>query len=117
DRIPLNRPAFFVLLAAVLLAAVDRRVFFFAFSVALPYFVFYVAYGFGGRIRAFNRLGDYSYGIYIYAFPVEQTIAHLVPGVSVASLMGLSAIATVILAMLSWHLLEQRALKLQDVAA
>jgi peptidoglycan/LPS O-acetylase OafA/YrhL len=116
DRIPLDRTAFFVLLAAVLLAALDRRVFFFAFSVALPYLVFYVAYGFGGRIRAFNRLGDYSYGIYIYAFPVEQTIAHLLPGVSAVSLMGVSAIATLVLAMLSWHLLEQRALKLKDIA-
>ena len=106
-----------MLLAIVLLAALNRRAFFFAFSATLPYLVFYVAYGFGGRIRAFNRLGDYSYGIYIYAFPVEQTIAHLVPGISVASLMGISAIVTLILAMLSWHLLEKRALRLKDIAA
>lgn len=117
DRIPFNRSTFFVSLAVVLLSALDRRAFFLAFSVALPYLVFYVAYGFGGRIRAFNRWGDYSYGIYIYAFPVEQTIAHLVPGISVASLMGISTIVTLILAMLSWHLLEKRALALKDVAA
>jgi peptidoglycan/LPS O-acetylase OafA/YrhL len=117
DRIPFSRSTFFVLLAVVLLSAVDRRAFFFAFSVALPYLVFYVAYGFGGRIRAFNRWGDYSYGIYIYAFPVEQTTAHLVPGISALALMGISAIVTLILAMLSWHLLEKRALELKETAA
>lgn len=117
DRIPFKRSAFFALLAVVLLSAPDRRVFFFAFSIALPYLVFYLAYGFGGRIRAFNRCGDYSYGIYIYAFPVEQTTAHLVPGIPVASLMGISAIVTLVLAILSWHLLEKRALLLKDVAA
>lgn len=117
DYIPLNRAAFFVLLAVVLLAALDRRAFFFAFSLLLPYLVLYAAYGFGGRIRAFNRLGDYSYGIYIYAFPVEQTVEHLLPGISIALLVGISAIVTLILAMLSWHLLEKRALKLKDIAA
>jgi peptidoglycan/LPS O-acetylase OafA/YrhL len=117
DRIPFNRSTFFGLLAVVLLSALHRRAFFFAFSVALPYLVFYLAYGFGGRIRAFNRCGDYSYGIYIYAFPVEQTTAQLVPGISVASLMGISAIVTLALAMLSWHLLEKRALRLKDRAA
>ena len=117
DRIPLNRTAFLALLATVLLTTLDRRAFFLAFSVALPYLVLYAAYGFGGPIRAFNRWGDYSYGIYIYAFPVGQTTAHLVPGISVASLMGISAIVTLVLAMLSWHLLERRALRLKDVAA
>lgn len=117
DYIPFNRWPFFVLLAVVLLSALDRRAFFLVFSIALPYLVFYVAYGFGGRIRAFNRWGDYSYGIYIYAFPVEQTIAHLVPGISVAPLMGFSAIVTLALAMLSWHLLEKRALELKEIAA
>ena len=117
ERIPFSRSAFCFLLAVVLLSALDRRVFFFAFSVALPYLVFYAAYGFGGPIRAFNRWGDYSYGIYIYAFPVEQTTAHLVPGISAAWLMGISAIVTLALAMLSWHLLEKRALELKDIGA
>ena len=117
DRIPFNRPLFFVLLAVVLLSALNRRAFFVAFSVSLPYLVFYVAYGFGGRIRAFNRWGDYSYGIYIYAFPVEQTTVYLVPGIRVAALVGISAVVTLVLAMLSWHLVEQRALELKDVAA
>jgi peptidoglycan/LPS O-acetylase OafA/YrhL len=117
DRIPFNRWTFFALLAVVLLSALERAVFFVAFSVALPYLVFYAAYGFGGRIRFFNRWGDYSYGIYIYAFPVEQATAHLVPGISVAALMGISALVTLILAMLSWHLLEKEALKLKDSAA
>lgn len=117
NRIPFNRATFIVLLAVVLLSAFDRRAFFLAFSLALPYLILYLAYGFGGRIRAFNRLGDYSYGIYIYAFPVEQTTEHLVPGISIAWLIGISALVTLILAMLSWHLIEKRALKLKDIAA
>ena len=34
--------------------------------------VLHAAYLFGGPVRAYNRLGDYSYGVYIYAFPIQQ---------------------------------------------
>jgi len=97
----------------LLASALDRRAFFVVYSLAAPYLLFYFAYVPGGFIRHYNRVGDYSYGVYIYAFPVQQTIAALIPGVSVLSMFLLSASVTLTLAMLSWHLLERYALGLK----
>jgi peptidoglycan/LPS O-acetylase OafA/YrhL len=87
--------------------------FFLMFNLSLPYLLIYGAYAGGARLRGFNRIGDYSYGIYIYAFLTQQTIVCLMPGISAWSLIGLSAIATLALAIVSWHLIEKRALSLR----
>lgn len=63
-----------------------------------------------GQLLAYNRLGDYSYGIYIYAFPVQQTAAYLFPGIDPLQNMAIAAPITVLCAVLSWHLVEERAL-------
>ena len=113
ERIVLSRPLFWLLLVALLASALDRRAFFVVYSLAAPYLLFYFAYVPGGFIRHYNRVGDYSYGVYIYAFPVQQSIAALIPGVSVLSMFLLSSSVTLTLAMLSWHLLERYALGLK----
>jgi len=113
DRIVLSRPLFWLLLIALLASAVDKRAFFVVYSLATPYLLFYLAYVPAGFIRHYNRVGDYSYGVYIYAFPVQQSIAALLPGVSVVSMFLLSATVTLTLAVLSWHLLERHALDLK----
>jgi len=50
---------------------------------------------------------DYSYGIYIYAFPVQQFVINVI-GMSFFAGMITSIIATVTLAALSWHFVESR---------
>lgn len=59
---------------------------------------------------------DYSYGIYIYAFPVQQTWVHFYPQQTLAEHLILATLTTVGLAALSWHLVEKRALKLKPFA-
>ncbi|MCX7220851.1 MAG: hypothetical protein NTY70_18540 [Burkholderiales bacterium] len=61
----------------------------------------------------YNTLGDYSYGVYIYAFPVQQSVIALFPEISAVALTALSLSVTLLLAMLSWHLIEQPALALK----
>jgi len=93
------------------LATFHEHVFFIVYVIVIAYVLFYLAYVPSGFIRKYNQLGDYSYGIYIYAFPVQQSVAHLMPGVSVLQMVLVSAAATSLLAIFSWHLLEQRALR------
>jgi peptidoglycan/LPS O-acetylase OafA/YrhL len=54
--------------------------------------------------------GDYSYGFYIYGWPVAQTVAYLVPGISPAELAALSLVATAPAAIASWHFVERPSL-------
>jgi len=44
-------------------------------SVTIAYSVFWLAFHL--PFHAFDRRGDYSYGLYIYAFPVQQILAVL----------------------------------------
>lgn len=59
-------------------------------------------------LRNAGYFGDLSYGIYIYAFPVQQTIIML--GLEFI----ISFFITIILAFLSWHLVEKPTLKLKN---
>ncbi|SPJ27985.1 acyltransferase family protein [Falsiruegeria mediterranea] len=52
---------------------------------------------------------DYSYGLYIYGWPVAQSVLWLAPGLSPASLAVLSLAATMPFAIASWHLVEHPA--------
>jgi peptidoglycan/LPS O-acetylase OafA/YrhL len=58
------------------------------------------------------RVGDWSYGAYLYGFPVQQVLAHF--KLHEASFVGYVLASTVItfaLAGLSWHLVEKQALR------
>lgn len=68
-------------------------------------------------LRSAGRFGDLSYGIYIYAWPVQQiTVALLGSDRSYFELLCVSLPMTVALAYLSWHLVEKVALRHKPVA-
>jgi len=70
DRLPLSLIGV-VILAGLAWLTRGTIVYDFALALALSYATFWLAYIPGGVIRRFNELGDYSYGIYIYAFPLQ----------------------------------------------
>ncbi len=114
ERISLSRSWFWLAAMALILSVlVNRNAFFVVYQLTIAYVLFYLAYIPSGYIRRYNRMGDYSYGIYIYAFPVQQSIAAIAAGISSFSMLLISASVTLVLAGLSWHLLERRALTLK----
>lgn len=79
------------------------------FTLAVSYAVFVLGYARSPWALAYNRLGDYSYGTYVYAFPIQQVVAWL----GVTSPLWNMAMAmpfTLLWAVLSWHLVEAQAL-------
>lgn len=59
-----------------------------------------------------DAIGDLSYGVYIYAFPVQQTLVHFYK-LNYIQLMILASLISLVLAYGSWHLVERRALRLK----
>lgn len=84
------------------------------FPISLYAFVAYASFWFAfipsGAIRKYNTLGDVSYGLYIYAFPVQQALVLQVPGLSSLGLFALTLAIAVPIAAVSWVLIEKPAL-------
>lgn len=88
-----------------------------AFHILTPLTVAYgalwAAYVPSGVLRAFNGLGDYSYGVYIFAVPIQQlAISLLGPQTAVENFI-FAILPTLGLAILSWHFLEKPMLTLK----
>lgn len=99
-------------LFAILFVAIwSLDAFFAAYQIALPYLVVFLGVVPDGGIRGFNRLGDYSYGIYIYGFPFQQMLTWWMGPLTLPVTMGLSFAGALALAVPSWHFLEKPMLR------
>lgn len=84
------------------------------FAVAGSYLIFYFVYHPRIKFWSFARYGDFSYGLYVYAFPVQQLVVWFKHG-EITPLENLlySFPAILVLSFFSWHLLEKQALKIK----
>jgi peptidoglycan/LPS O-acetylase OafA/YrhL len=114
DKIPMN-PLLFVVAcivlailmpypeaAVVLVPAITYITIFFGF---LPHFGF----------KALDK-SDYSYGMYLYGFPIMQSFIALFPDASRLTIAVTSLATTVVFAALSWHYIEKPFLALKKFA-
>jgi peptidoglycan/LPS O-acetylase OafA/YrhL len=69
------------------------------------------------RTPALELKEDISYGVYIYGWPVAQTLVTLLPGVTPFELATLSIVCTLPIARASWSLIERPALPLRSKVA
>lgn len=82
--------------------------------VLLPYVVLSIGLTSTPVVRRAARFGDLSYGVYLWAFPVQQALLHLAPGTgAIASVLVVTPISA-LLALASWHLVEKRAMIAKD---
>jgi peptidoglycan/LPS O-acetylase OafA/YrhL len=112
SSIRLDTRVFALLAIAVGVSTVDKTAFVLVYHLCLSYLMLWIAYVPGGAIRKYNRLGDFSYGLYIWAFPVQQAMVSLSPGIGPGRHILYSTAITLIFAILSWHLIEKPALRL-----
>lgn len=82
--------------------------------LALPYIILYLAM-LKGKLNNFGKIGDFSYGIYIYAFPVQQMIIQFYGiEISIFKMFIMSFLIVLLLSILSWYLIEEKALRLKS---
>jgi peptidoglycan/LPS O-acetylase OafA/YrhL len=66
-------------------------------------------------ISTFGKFGDMSYGIYIYSFPIQQTLMYFFK-MNTYTLMFTSVLLSISFGFLSWHWIEKRALKYKIIS-
>jgi peptidoglycan/LPS O-acetylase OafA/YrhL len=87
-----------------------------AMSLALPiagtYLFFFLAFEQRLGISGWGRYGDFSYGVYLYGFPVQQTIVAMLGGkIQPLVLFPAALCGTTVLAVMSWYLIERPCLQ------
>jgi peptidoglycan/LPS O-acetylase OafA/YrhL len=63
--------------------------------------------------HAFNKLPDVSYGVYLYAWPINKALLWFWPAVSLGASMVLVLLGSLVVGSLSWYLVEKPALRLK----
>lgn len=80
----------------------------------LPYCLIVLAYNSPGLFNKFGRHGDFSYGLYLYAFPVQQVMAQLAISTTNWWLGFIATFAIALtLAVFSWRLVESPSLRMR----
>lgn len=111
-KIPM-RPLYGLLSLALFLAIVTLfpRVSELAASILLAYALF--SLGSSQKLSWFGRYGDFSYGIYIYSFPIQQMVVASTHTSSPYKLFLVSWPLSIIIGAASWWFVESRFLKLK----
>ncbi|GAB3351615.1 acyltransferase family protein [Lysobacter tyrosinilyticus] len=104
ERIPVSH---WLLAALVVIAAAAHGTRWFAPAAVLCglYFTFWFAYALPAMRWPSDR--DYSYGLFLYGFPMQQAWVSCFPDIRPLMLFPAATACALLLAMLSWHLIER----------
>lgn len=110
ERLLLSWPLVVVVVAAALAVPDTAQIKVPLIQLGFGYLVLVSAFCVPARWKAFSaRMPDYSYGIYIYAFPAQQAAVALGVTDPWANI-GIAFLMTLPVAALSWHIIEKPAL-------
>lgn len=104
-------------LAALVAWSYHTPYFFESLVIAWTYLIFYLGFATCPWLDLYNRLGDYSYGVYIYAFPIQESIAHLEKGIGPMTMMTQTFFIALVAAVISWHLIEKPSMSMRHSVA
>lgn len=116
-KIPLH-PILAILSLLAVLASAYLGFFNAVFSIFGSYLVLYFSFTFIRPINKYLEKTDLSYGVYIFAYPIQETVAKFFNGNLQAALLNflISFPLTLVFAFLSWHLVEKKALKFKRMS-
>ncbi len=84
--------------------------------IAIPYLTIYAAHLPVPYLNTFGRRGDFSYGIYIYHYPIQQVLIQVTGNaLFLPTLCVLSFLMTFALAYFSWTIIERRAMAAKNL--
>jgi peptidoglycan/LPS O-acetylase OafA/YrhL len=112
-HVPVSLPLAATVLALIVVL-VDVRHFSALYYPGIAYIALVLAYHPRLRWRAYLRVGDYSYGTYVLAFPVQQFIIWRFGLTHPPVVFALTLAVTLGLAIVSWHAVEKPALDLKS---
>ncbi|WP_416396419.1 acyltransferase family protein [Allohahella sp. A8] len=115
DSIHLSGKYALLAFLALAISTIDLSSFTLFYTVSVTYLTLFLAYIPAGIIRRFNSVGDYSYGLYIYAFTVQQVVIVSLPDISLTVYTMYSGAITLLLAAASWHFVEKPMLRFKSV--
>lgn len=114
-KIKIKSDYFWMASFGLLLAPYTKTVGFVIFSFSAAYLVMFIAFMNFDLNSYTNKIGDISYGMYIYAFPIQQSLVYYSgKSLSVPELTIYSMLFTSIFAYLSWHIVEKRVVGLKN---
>jgi peptidoglycan/LPS O-acetylase OafA/YrhL len=115
NRIPQSGMIALLCAAGLIAASFGGR---FALHAALPilgvYLLLWIAFSDSIPLHRFGKYGDFSYGLYLYAFPVTQSVVCLTHARFAPPMLAIIVLPlTFLLAFASWHLVERPFLRLK----
>ena len=108
DSIRLNRIGALLCLIGFFVAAKIPYGLIAAMPTCGTYVLMYLAFTDDWKWRSAARYGDFSYGIYLYAFPIQQSIMHIIgQKIEPFQLFLLATPPAVLAGIMSWYLVER----------
>lgn len=111
----LIRSRWFLLVSVIVI--VNSVFYFDSLVITLPifgsYILFHLAFARSYSLSSFSQWGDFSYGVYLFAWPIQQLVVlYFEQYLDIALMFILSLGATLVLAYFSWHYVEKPFLNL-----
>lgn len=114
DRVSFSLALGLICFGVLLLAGTRLALFSAALPICGSYLLFYAAFHPQIRLQNFARFGDFSYGMYLFAFPVQQLLVQHYGLVLTPFRLFLAAFPlTLLCAVVSWHCVEAPCLALK----